>query len=212
LSQAVEVRTYDSHLQLLLRHASRLGTFSKADARDLTSGQSIPEAPRSIFDLLGSLQKLPWHPQARGEFEYVGAKSLGTGCDPGNSNTECTGVPVKEFRAALVRPFLNGRTNLGVNILLASGCSGQTTQSFYPSGIREEVGVRSPSYASLTPHLSLWTLAAPKIHAPGQKYPKAATGAGPGLRSRAHEALSESGSSDVPSVTFNEIPCVTLVR
>lgn len=162
MSQAVEVRTYDSHLQLLLRHASRLGTFSKADARDLTSGQSIPEAPRSIFDLLGSLQKLPWHPQARGEFEYVGAKSLGTGCDPGNSNTECTGVPVKEFRAALVRPFLNGRTNLGVNILLASGCSGQTTQSFYPSGIREEVGVRSPSYASLTPHLSLWTLAARK--------------------------------------------------
>ena len=132
MSQAVEVRTYDSHLQLLLRHASRLGTFSKADARDLTSGQSIPEAPRTIFDLLGSLQKLPWHPQARGEFEYVGAKSLGTGCDPGNSNTECTGVPVKEFRAALVRPFLNRRTNLGVNILLAAAAAVRPPRASIP--------------------------------------------------------------------------------
>ena len=36
---------------------SLLGTFSKADARDLDSGEPTPEAPRTIFDLLGTVQK-----------------------------------------------------------------------------------------------------------------------------------------------------------
>ena len=61
---------------------SLLATFSKADARDLDSGQPTPEAPRTIFDVLGTIQKLPFRLQARGEFEYVGAKPLGTGCLP----------------------------------------------------------------------------------------------------------------------------------
>jgi len=52
-------------------------SFSKADARDLSSGDPTPEAPRTIFDVLGTIQKLPFHLEARGEYEYVGPKPLG---------------------------------------------------------------------------------------------------------------------------------------
>src|SRR5580693_7533703 len=128
---------------------SLLATFSKADARDLDSGEPTPEAPRTIFDLLGTIQKLPFRLQAQAEFEYVGTKPLGTGCMP-NLNAECTGSAVKEFRGAVVRPFLNGRMNVGVNFLIAGGYSGQTTENFYPSDVQEVVGVRIPSYASVT--------------------------------------------------------------
>jgi len=131
------------------RSASLLATFSKADARDLDTGQPTPEAPRTIFDLLGTIQKLPFRLQARGEFEYVGTKPLGTGCLP-VLTAECTGTPVKEFRGALVRSFWNGRMDAGVNFLIASGYTGQTTENFYPSEIQEVVGVRIPSYASLS--------------------------------------------------------------
>jgi hypothetical protein len=69
---------------------------------------------------------------------------------------------VKEFRGAVVRPFMNGRLTGGVNFLIASGYTGQTTENFCqntktdlptacdPSDIQEVVGVRIPSYASLT--------------------------------------------------------------
>jgi hypothetical protein len=131
------------------RYGSLLATFSKADARDLDSGEPTPEAPRTIVDLLGTIQKLPFRLQARGEFEYVGTKPLGTGCLP-NLNAECTGTPVKEFRGALVRPFMNGRLDAGVNFLIARGYTGQTTENIYPSDIQEVVGVHIPSYASLS--------------------------------------------------------------
>jgi carboxypeptidase family protein len=130
-------------------YGSVLATFSKADARDLDSGEPTPEAPRTIFDLLGTIQKLPFRLQARGEFAYVGAKPLGTGCLP-NLIAECTGTPVKEFRGAVVRPFMNGRVDAGVNFLIARGYTGQTTENFYPSDIQEVVGVRIPSYASVS--------------------------------------------------------------
>ncbi|HEY6763793.1 MAG TPA: TonB-dependent receptor [Candidatus Sulfotelmatobacter sp.] len=140
-------------MSISVRHnfnqGSLLATFSKADARDLDTGEPTPEAPRTIFDLLGTIQKLPFRLQARGEFEYVGAKPLGTGCRP-NVNAECNGVSVKEFRAALVRPFMEGRLNISVNLLLAAGYSGQTTENFYSSEISQVVGVRIPSYASLS--------------------------------------------------------------
>src|ERR1700733_1298388 len=130
-------------------YGSVLATFSKADARDLDSGEPTPEAPRTIFDLLGTIQKLPFRLQARGEFEYVGAKPLGTGCLP-NLIAECTGTPVKEFRGAVVRPFMKGRLDAGVNFLIARGYTGQTTENFYPSDVQEVVGVRIPSYASVS--------------------------------------------------------------
>jgi Carboxypeptidase regulatory-like domain len=127
---------------------SILATFSKADARDLDSGQPTPEAPRTIFDLLGNTQKLPFGLQARGEFEYVGKKPLGTGCEP-DLNAQCTGTSVRELRGAVVRPFLDGRFAVGVNLLVASGYSGQTLENFAPSLIEDVVGVRIPSYASI---------------------------------------------------------------
>jgi Carboxypeptidase regulatory-like domain len=130
------------------RYGSLLATFSKADARDLDSGEPTPEAPRTLFDLLGTIEKLPLRLHARGEFEYVGTKPLGTGCLP-DVNAQCTGTPVKEFRGALVRPFMNGRLNAGVNFLIARGFTGQTTENFFPSDIQEVVGVRIPSYASV---------------------------------------------------------------
>ena len=140
---------------LSVRRNFQFGTlqasFSKADARDLNSGDPTPEAPRTIFDVLGTTQKLPFHLEAKGEFEFVGMKPLGTSCSPANLNAECTGTPVKEFRGAVVRPFLNGRLTAGVNFLIASGYTGQTTESFYPqTAIQEVVGVRIPSYASVT--------------------------------------------------------------
>jgi len=141
-------------LTFAVRRNFSFGSFqssiSKADARDLDSGQPTPEAPRMIFDALGAIQKLPLHLQARGEFEYVAAKPLGTGCDPRNLNAECTGVAVKEFRGALVRPFLNNRMDVGVNFLVARGYTGQTMENFQPSAIQEIVGVRIPSYASIS--------------------------------------------------------------
>jgi len=127
---------------------SILATFSKADARDLQSGQPTPEAPRTIFDLLGNAHKLPFRLQARAEFEYVGLKPLGSGCYP-DPNAQCTGTPVKEFRAALVRPFAEERFDVGVNMFFASGYTGQTIESFDPSNVQEVVGVRIPSYASV---------------------------------------------------------------
>jgi len=127
---------------------SILATFSKADARDIGSGDPTPEAPRTIFDLLGNLQKLPLHLQARGEFEFVGRKPLGTDCEP-DLNAQCVGTSVREFRAALVRPFLNSRLAVGVNMLIACGYTGQTIENFYPSEVSEVVGVRIPSYASI---------------------------------------------------------------
>jgi Carboxypeptidase regulatory-like domain len=130
-------------------HGSLLATFSKADARDLDSGQPTPEAPRTMLDLLGTVQKLPFRLQSRGEFEYVAPKPLGTGCLP-DPNAECVGVPVREFRAAVIRPFMNGRLTVGVNFLLASGHTGQTLETFSPSDVPEIAGVRIPSYASGT--------------------------------------------------------------
>ncbi len=140
-------------MTVTLRHnfsqGSLLFTFSKADARDLESGQPTAEAPRTIFDALGTVEKLPLRLQARGEVEYVGAKPLGTGCLP-DPAAECIGLSVKEFRGALVRPFLNGRMDAGVNFLIAGGYTGQTTENFGLSDIFEVVGVRIPSYASVT--------------------------------------------------------------
>jgi hypothetical protein len=126
---------------------SILVTLSKANARDINTGQPTAEAPRTILNVLGVSEKLPLHLQAKGGFEYVGAKPLGTGCVP-EPNAQCFGVPVKEFRAALARPFQDGRFNVGVNLLLAKGFTGQTLENFYPSIASEVTGVRIPSFAS----------------------------------------------------------------
>ena len=127
------------------RGAMLQASFSKADATDLSTGLPTPEAPRTIFDVLGTMDRLPLRLQARAEFEYVGAKPLGD---------HFTGVPVKEFRFALLRSFANGRMSLGMNLFIASGYTGQTTEFLtlpnqsLPS--ERAVGVRLPSYVSLS--------------------------------------------------------------
>src|SRR5580700_3343687 len=155
-------------------HGMLLATFEQADARLVTPSFSIvPEAPRLIGDLTGTYQKLPFHLQAKGEFEYVGRKVVGTSCDASQPLTGgtgyCLGLPNKEFRLAVARPFMEGKINVGVNMMIARGWTGQTTENFAaasvygpgrvgvgPDGlvpedpVGEVVGVRIPSYASVS--------------------------------------------------------------
>ena len=120
-------------------------SVSKADARDLLAGAPLPEAPRLIFDALGTFERLPWRLRARCEFEEVGRKPLGDGF---------VSVPVQEFRGALARPFLDGRLTAGVTFLVARGYTGQTTETLALPGetdaFERVVGVRQRSYATLS--------------------------------------------------------------
>lgn len=104
--------------------ATLQAVFSKADARDDSTGIPTPEAPRTIFDALATLDRLPMGLHGRGEYEYVGHKLLDVG--------GFEGVPVGETRMALVRPFLDGRLELGANGMLARGYTGQTVENFAP--------------------------------------------------------------------------------
>ena len=115
-----------------VRHLFSFGTaqavFSKADARLLgtliSPGMVTPEAPRTIFDGLTTLDKLPMHFHARAEYEYVGHKLLDVG--------GFEAIPVGETRMAIVRPFFNSRLEVGANGMLARGYTGQTTETFAP--------------------------------------------------------------------------------
>ena len=113
-------------------------SVSKADARDLTAGTPLPEAPRLIYDVLGTLDRLPLRLHARAEYEEVGRKPLGDGF---------VSVPVREFRGALVRSFHDGRIQAGVQFQIASGYTGQTTEVL---AFEQVVGVYIPSYATLS--------------------------------------------------------------
>jgi hypothetical protein len=142
----------NQYITVSARRRFRIGmvqaSFSKADARDLSSGAPVPEAPRLIFDVLGTTERLPFRLKARGEFEEVGRKPLGDGF---------IAVPVQELRGALVRPFWNGHLDAGLNFVIARGYAGQTTEVLALPGENPGetvVGVRIPSYAgaSLTLH------------------------------------------------------------
>ena len=119
------------------RGGSLQASVSKADARDLATGLPAPEAPRTILDFLGTLERLPFHLQARAEYEQVGQTPLGDGF---------TGVPIREFRGALARQFRSGRMEAGINFLIASGYTGQTTE--YLAGLEQIAGVYLPSYVT----------------------------------------------------------------
>jgi len=179
------IRFLAATVRQTLAYGSLEATFEQADARLAgTSFSIVPEAPRLIGDLIGTYQKLPFHLQAKGEFEYVGKKVVGNGCnenrylsgDPNALNEYCLGIPNKEFRLAAARPFLDGRINVGVNAMIASGWTGQTVENFAVAGVygpglgglgmnglvaanpvSEVVGVRIPSYASanLTYHFGI---------------------------------------------------------
>jgi hypothetical protein len=75
----------------------------------------------------------------------VGCKPLGDGF---------TGVAVREVRGALLRPFGDGRTSVGVNFYLPSGYTGQTLETLAlptdPEPFERIVGVPTKPYVSLT--------------------------------------------------------------
>ncbi len=99
--------------------------YARADARDRETGEATPEAPRLIWDFLGTVDKLPFKLVARAEYEHVGVKPLGSGFNA---------VPVREFRGALLRPFPSAGIDLGVNFLIASGYGGQTVETIALQG------------------------------------------------------------------------------
>jgi hypothetical protein len=126
-------------------HGAIYISYAQADARDTQAGQPVPEAPRMIWDAVASENNLPLHLQVRGEFEFVRAKPLGNGF---------VGVPVTEVRGAILRPFLENRMSIGANFLIASGYTGQTTETIpsQPGACQVEciVGVPLKSYVSLS--------------------------------------------------------------
>jgi hypothetical protein len=135
-------------LERTFSQGSFLISYSQADARDRLTGQPVPEAPRLIWDAVATINRLPFHLRARSEFEYVRAKPLADGF---------VGVPVSEFRGAVLRPFLDGRVTLSTEFLIVSGYTGQTTEVFalpsdpaYPSPIERVVGVRLKSYITFS--------------------------------------------------------------
>jgi hypothetical protein len=73
----------------------------------------------------------------------VGRKPLGDGF---------VSVPVREYRGALVRSFQAGKSEVGLHFQIASGYTGQTTETLALSTESEPfeqvVGVRIPSYAT----------------------------------------------------------------
>jgi hypothetical protein len=134
-------------------YGSVQAVFSKADARVLNEFGSDPgwtvnsgwnpavECPRTIFDGLITLDKLPLRLHARGEYEYVGHKIL----DAGNSEDgwkQLEAIPVGETRLAVVRSLRDGRVEVGANGMVARGYTGQTTETIAPlaSGVAWQVG------------------------------------------------------------------------
>ena len=120
------------------RHQFSFGTvqavFSKADARlatfNVVAGTVVPEAPRTIFDALTTLDRLPFGLRARGEYEYVGHKFLDVGNPQHPESYDA--IAVGETRLAVVHSFLNGRFEVGANGMLARGYTGQTTEALAP--------------------------------------------------------------------------------
>ncbi len=130
-------------------HGFVQGLFARADARDRLTGQPTPEAPRLIWDVLGTIDKLPFHLLARGEYEEVGRKPLGD---------SFVAVPVREFRGALIRSFESKGIDLGLNFFIASGYGGQTLETLVLAGegspFERTTGLALKSYvtASFTYH------------------------------------------------------------
>lgn len=134
------------------QHGFVQGLYSKADARDRLTGMPTPEAPRQIFDVLATVDQLPFHLVARGEYEEVSRKPLGQLDDGTNADS----VPVRELRAAVIRPFPSKGFDAGVNVFIASGYGGQTLESIALPGEGEPLTrvtgfpLRSYVSASLT--------------------------------------------------------------
>ena len=138
-------RVLVASVQRTFSHGAIHFSYAQADARELNTGEPVPEAPRLILDTVASVDRLPFGLRARGEFEYVRAKPLGDGI---------VGIPLYEGRGAVLRPFYRNRMSLGVNFLIASGFTGQTLETLpgqpAPCPIECVVGVPLKSYISLS--------------------------------------------------------------
>ena len=141
-------RSLTVSLQRNFAHGSLFASYAQADARDRLTGAPVPEAPRNLWDAVGTYDHLPFHLQSRAEFEYVAAKPVGDGF---------TGPSVTEFRGELLRPFRDGRLLLSTQFLIARGYTGETTEVFayptdptYPAPIERVVGVPLKSYITAT--------------------------------------------------------------
>ena len=134
-------------------HGFVQGLFARADARDRLTGEPTPEAPRLIWDVLATIDRLPFHMLARGEYEEVGRKPLGDGF---------VAVPVREFRGALIRPFESKGIDVGLNFFIATGYGGQTLETLALPGealpFERITGLPRKSYvtASFTYHFRKW--------------------------------------------------------
>jgi Carboxypeptidase regulatory-like domain len=136
-------------ITLLARRAFSFGFFAaswaRANSRDRTTGGDVPEAPRLIWDVEAGFNRLPWGFETRGEYEAVGCRPLGDGF---------TAAPVREFRAALLKSFKDRQMDVGLNLLIADGYSGQTLETLRLAGepvpLERVVGVPLKSYLSLS--------------------------------------------------------------
>lgn len=109
-------------------HGFVQGLYSKADARDRRDGAPTPEAPRLIWDVLATVDDLPFHLLARGEYQQVGLKPLGGGF---------IAVPVRGFRGAAIRPSPSRGLDVGINLLLANGMAGKLSRPWpFPEKLR----------------------------------------------------------------------------
>lgn len=123
--------------------------YARAEAHDRLTGEPTAEAPRLIWNVLGTYDKLPWHLVVRGEYAHVGIKPLGGGFNA---------VPVRQFRGAILRPFSSKGIDVGVNFLVASGYGGQTIETLALPGEGEPFDrvtgfpIRSYVSASVTYH------------------------------------------------------------
>lgn len=139
------VRSLTASVQRRFAFGTLQASFARAMATELLSRQDVPEAPRLIWDISGTVTRLPWHMRAAGGLEYVGRKPLGEGF---------TAVPVRELRGSITRPFMSGRFDAGLYFQLASGYTGQTIESLRVgdelAGMERIVGVRNPAYAGVS--------------------------------------------------------------
>jgi len=120
-------------------------SWARATATDRLTGEDVPEAPRLIWDVAGTLNHLPFGLRARSQYEVVGRKPLGDGF---------TANSVREFRVSFVRSFRDGQFDLGLNSFISRGYAGQTLETIQlPSDhapIERIVGVPLRSYISLS--------------------------------------------------------------
>jgi len=120
-------------------------SFSRADARNRTTGQPVPEAPRLDWDVAGHFDRLP-----------LGLRRLE------NSSTwaaNLLAMDLQECRCAKCAAhccdrFHEGRASVGANFLLPSGYTGQTLETLALPSETEPferiVGVPTKPYATLT--------------------------------------------------------------